>query len=368
MAGPWEDYQSTQKEEAGPWQDFAKSGTGPRSEERGRHSATGREAKPVSKTAQVADLIEGSAKYASGGLLPAAVLAPEATAISAAGAAVGNYLGKKGAKAVGGGEDAQRLTGDVAGLVGGAASPKASEWLGGFAKELAGRASAAYHGLDDVQTTHIDRPIVPHEAYKPNPRVIKTPYGGPVDEYSGTPGKRVGMGGAPEPPPKPQPTPKEPWKAWKPNPRVIKTPYGGSTDETGGAPGRRIGMTGPKPEKGNPIPSPKAKASLPEPKTGANASGKATPGKPPVEQSEAAEALQAKTLGKVLRQAKIRPDDAAHIKPEEWPMVAKQANVNAPSEKVVRMALEENRKLWASSQADLQARRAEHFSKNHQKQ
>ena len=62
--------------------------------------------------------------------------------------------------------------------------------------------------------------------------------------------------------------------------------------------------------------------------------------------------------------AKIRPDDAAKIKPEEWPLIAKQAKINPPSEKVARLALEENRKLWAASQNDLQARRAAHFAKN----
>lgn len=123
----------------------------------------------------------------------------------------------------------------------------------------------------------------------------------------------------------------------------------------------------------SPVPAPpitkwhsQAEGALPEPKTGVDASKRPMPGKPPAETSGAMEEVGAKAIGKLLRNAKIRPEDAGKITEDEWPMIAKQAGVKPPSPKAIRAALEENRKLWAASQGDLQARRAAHFAKQNQ--
>lgn len=383
MAGPWEDYQKSTAQDSGPWQDYYAG----KVTHKVKGTLTGREpGETKSRTAQVADLIEGTGKVMAPGAIPALALAPGAALAGAAGAAVGEYAGKKGAKALGASEDTQRLSGDVGGIVGGSIGPKAMDWFDGFAKNLASRASAAYHSLDDVQTTHIDPPQTKapkplsakaaealkeqnkNAAIKESSDRIRSergeiaPRGDPAwksipDSIKETP--------APVDPIRAQWTPRT--AAPKPEPPKRGEPRWKSIPD---AKTDKPALVDPIKAEWKPRPvSPKAKASLPEPKTGANASGKATPGQPPVEQSEAAEAIQAKTLGKVLRQAKIRPDDAAHIKPEEWPMVAKQAKLNAPSEKVIRMALEENRKLWASgphSQGDLEARRKAFFAQQNQ--
>lgn len=85
---------------------------------RARHSLTGNEAPRPSLPAQAADLMEGTAKYSSGALLPAAMAAPGATAAGLMGGAAGMGLGNIGGRMLGLGEDGSRLAGDVASIPG----------------------------------------------------------------------------------------------------------------------------------------------------------------------------------------------------------------------------------------------------------
>lgn len=186
--------------------------------------------------------------------------------------------------------------------------------IGDAVKAIGKRVSQGYHSLDDVERMHVDR-INEWQPNKPNPRLVTTKYPGPSTKYGD-------------------------------NSRTVPSP--------------RAKASLPEPKTAKPTSTTKA---APDPKSPVDAPKRPTPGNPPAETSEAAEAIQAKALGKLLRGSKIRPDDAIKINEKEWPILAKQANVNPPSPKVVRMALEENRKLWAASQNDLQARRAAHFAK-----
>lgn len=160
MPGPWDKYGGAavaEPEQAGPWQKYAASNVvpidrnsaSPSQLKRAKHSLTGREAGKKSTSADVADLIEGTAKYSSGALLPAAVLAPGATILGAAGAAAAGYGGRKAATALGASEDQARLAGDVTGVAGGAVGARGAKAVGEVVSEVAPRLGKAANAVAD---------------------------------------------------------------------------------------------------------------------------------------------------------------------------------------------------------------------------
>lgn len=162
----------------------------------------------------------------------------------------------------------------------------------------------------------------------------------------------------------------EPWKSPK-QPSIIKT----------GEEGYKPRGESPEREAAVSEASPRAKASLPEPKTAkptsstpaaadskspVDAPRKPMPGKPPAETLNASDEGFAKDVGKLLRgknkPVQFRPDDVEKLTGPEWEMLFRQTGFKGKlTSKMIEAAAEHNRKLWAESQADLQARRKAHF-------
>jgi len=89
---------------------------------------TGRDVPAKSITDQIADLIEGGAKYASGALVPAAVLAPVPTALGLAGSAAGSAVAGGAAQALDASSGQERLARDAGAALGGSAA-ELGDWV-----------------------------------------------------------------------------------------------------------------------------------------------------------------------------------------------------------------------------------------------
>ena len=134
----------------------------------------------------------------------------------------------------------------------------------------------------------------PAKPFAPSAGVArKMKFGGaaPESEAGSSAYKQVGMGGAPEPPPKdpvPEPVKKEPFKPFKANPDIKRRmQFGGSgSSESSGRAYRQVGMTGPKvakPEAGAEAIKSEAESETPKskPKLKDKVKGAATKGTEP---------------------------------------------------------------------------------------
>lgn len=321
----------------------------PESEKRGKHSMTGRESRPRSAGEQALDLAEGTGKVMAIGTAPVALaFDPAATLAGVAGGAAAGYGGKKIAEAAGAGPQTSRAIGDVAGLVGGGAAAKfgprmassltpefISKRISGLGEYLSGikeRWNSFGKASVAPETVSPKPEPKPPEPYRPNPNIVrKMKYGGANSPEPSRPGRSVGMTG-----PKSKPDGRSEAAIQRasgklPTPKTGVDAAAQLRDELGGS-GEVDPKTGVKtiPAKEDPRAadraklSPKGTKSLPEPKTGANAS---------------APADRSKMLGEALKATGFTPEQAQSLKPEDWHAIAQQVGIETPDQATVDAAI-----------------------------
>jgi hypothetical protein len=367
MPGPWEKYGgSATAEAAGPWSKYAATKEPrqytPESEKRGKHSMTGREAKPVSVPNQALDLAEGTAKVGAIGTLPvAAAVDPLATVAGLAGGAAGGAGAKKLAEAAKLGPTAQRAAGDVGAVAGGGLAAKygpraVSALTPEFISKRAGALGDYLKGIRDRWNASAPAKPKPAPVKRPEPAWKSIPESAPEKPKPVDPIKAEWTPRTPAPKPEKPARPEPAWKAHpepttekpapvepiKPPPRAAKLPTPKTAtpaksaaeqlrDELGGE-GEIDPNTGvkkiPSPEDPRAADraklSPKGKNALPTPKTGANAS---------------APADRSKMLSEALKAVGFTAEQAKALKPEDWHAIAQQVGIETPDQATVDEAI-----------------------------
>lgn len=304
-----------------------------------------------STSGDLSNLIEGTAKYASGAALPAAVIAPGAALSGAAGAYGASKLAEAGAKASGATDDQSRLAGNLGGIAGGAAAGALSAPIGrvvsAVGREMAPSwlsrlATAAADAWKEQPHVNPADPWAGPNKPTPKPNMAKfTP--GAEDQYKGAAGKQVGMSGAPPPPaPSAQPSPKpfEPYRAKQLN--MPKYSPGGD-DAASGAGGSRT----------TPVRSFSGRGLVSYPSGTSKESTSVAP------EPVSSVPNSSRSLAKVLKDAGIKPEDAAKMDADQWKLAASAAKFSKPpSAAETQQALSELTKMSpAEPQSAMNVRR-----------